>query len=155
MTPQELADRAALTDLVHRYAATIDDRDLDGLAGCFAETAVADYDGGIRLKGRAAIRTFMDKAFREGIGMTTPSTHMMSNMLIGLDGDEAVIRTTAIACLTNRSGFVSMRGLRYVDRCVKQDGRWYFAHRRHSCDWQFDAPAGAIATGINASQPSG
>ncbi|WP_066967967.1 nuclear transport factor 2 family protein [Rhizorhabdus dicambivorans] len=155
MSPGELADCAALTDLVHRYAATIDDRDLDGLAACFAEGAVADYDGGTRLEGRAAIRAFMDRAFREGIGMATPSTHMMSNILISVDGDEAVIRTSAIACLTNRPGFVTVRGLRYIDRCVKEAGRWRFAHRRHVCDWQFDAPAGTIASGVSASAAAG
>jgi uncharacterized protein (TIGR02246 family) len=145
-----MTDREALIDLVSRYAATIDDRDLDGVAACFAEDAVAEYDvtegGGIRLEGRAAIRAFMDGAFRDGIGMATPSTHVMGNVLVDLDGDIAWLRTGAIACLTHRPGVVTIRGLRYVDRCVREDGAWRFAHRRHEALWACEAPATAIAT---------
>lgn len=143
---QALTDRAALLDLVHRYAVTIDGRDLDGLADCFAEDAIADYAGGTRLEGRAAIRAFMDGAFRDGIGMDTPSTHLMTNTLVDLDGDEAGLRTTAIAVLTNRPGKVIVRGLRYTDRCVRDGGgAWRFRHRRHEADWEFDADAAAIS----------
>lgn len=144
-TLEALADRAALIDLVHRYAVTIDARDLDGLADCFARDAVAEYDGGIRLEGRAAIRAFMERAFREGIGMETPSTHLMTNILVDLDGDVAGVRTTAIACLTNWPGKVTVRGLRYTDRCVRDGGTWRFEHRRHEADWEYDADNAALS----------
>lgn len=136
---EALGDRAALIDLVHRYAAAIDARDLDALVDCFAEDSVAEYAGGIRLEGRSAISAFMQDAFRNGIGMETSSTHLMTNTLVDLDGHLADVRTTAIACLTNRPGKVTVRGLRYIDRCTRQDGVWRFASRRHEADWEFDA----------------
>lgn len=138
---EALMDRAALLDLVHRYAVTIDGRDLDGLTDCFAAEAVAEYAGGIRLQGREAIRDFMDRAFRDGIGLDTPSTHLMTNSLVDLHGEEAGLRTTAIAVLTNRPGKITVRGLRYSDRCVREGAGWRFRHRRHEVDWEFEADA--------------
>lgn len=141
-----LVDRAALAELVSRYAATVDARDLDGFADCFSEDAVAEYDGGIKLEGRPAIRTFMSEAFQSGIGLDKPSTHLMANTIIELDGNEARLRSTAIACLTNKPGKVIVRGLRYTDRCVREGTRWRFLHRRHEADWGFEADAQFVAT---------
>jgi uncharacterized protein (TIGR02246 family) len=144
MSIQALIDRAALHDLISRYAHAIDGRDLEMLLDCFDEDAVAEYDGGVVLEGRAAIQAFMRRAFRDGIGMETPSTHMMTNTLIDLDGDAAALRTSAIAVLTNRPERVVVRGLRYTDRCVRWKDRWRFVHRRHEADWEFDAPSTAL-----------
>lgn len=143
MDLQALSDRAALTDLVYRYGVTIDRRDLDGLADCFAMNAIAEYDGGIVLHGRTAIRAFMEAAFREHLGLSNPTSHLMTNTLIDLHGDEAVLTTTAIACLTQDEGQVIVRGLRYSDRCVREE-RWRFSHRRHEADWGFAADSSFI-----------
>jgi ketosteroid isomerase-like protein len=144
MKRAEMSDREALHDLVSRYAHAIDSRDLDMLVDCFCEDSVAEYDGGVVLEGHASIRQFMDTAFRKGLGMTTPSTHMMANTLIDLCGGEATLRTSAIAVLTNRPGVIVMRGLRYTDLCVRDGGRWRFRKRRHEADWEFEAPSSRL-----------
>ena len=141
-----LADRAALLDLVHRYAVTVDARDLAGLADGFSDHAAAEYAGGVRLEGREAIRSFMAEAFQTHMGIDCPSTHLMTNTLVDLDGDEAGLRTTAIACLTGQPGKVIVRGLRYTDRCIREGQRWRVLHRRHEADWGFEAEAQFVAT---------
>ena len=60
-------ERAALTDLVHRYAAGVDDRQFESVAGLFAEAAElmlpeppATLDPVHRHTGQAAIRTAVE-----------------------------------------------------------------------------------------------
>jgi 3-phenylpropionate/cinnamic acid dioxygenase small subunit len=43
MTLQDLEDRRAITDLLHRSALAIDDKDFVAMAACFTEDAVLDH----------------------------------------------------------------------------------------------------------------
>jgi len=56
-------DRRALVELSHRYAALVDDRDLDALGALFTEDAVLVSGAGPR-EGRSAILTAMRKLER-------------------------------------------------------------------------------------------
>src|ERR1700687_6224034 len=91
-----IRDRLEILELFSRYCFAIDDRDADGVAGCFTSDALFTSNlvaiGTIR--GRAAIRELVLKK-RE----RPPDSrrHMMLNPLIALDGDRATFRTYLLA----------------------------------------------------------
>ena len=145
----ELHNRAELTALVYRYADRIDRRDLDGVLSCFTEDAHVSYDNGaVVIEGREELRQFMTRALSDGgIGADSPSTHVMANVLIELDGAAAHVETTAVAYLTHRPGLVVARGLRYIDDCRRIGTDWLIERRAHLADWQAELPGGPLRPG--------
>jgi uncharacterized protein (TIGR02246 family) len=138
MTADEAAARAAITDVLARYARGLDRRDFAELADCFTADAVAEY-GGVRLEpGVAAI-----VAHVRGVEHLDATTHLFGLPVIELDGDEARTEIAATATLV-ADGRVRMRGLRYRHRFVRQEGRWRIAELVHSLHWAFDVPASTI-----------
>ena len=75
------------------------------------------------------------------IGRTGASTHLMSNVLVTLDGDTAHLETEAVAYLAseNRDTIIT-RGLRYSDDCVRRGDGWLIERRVHRRTWQSEAP---------------
>ena len=136
---QELVDKAAIRDLMARYARGVDARDPDLLASTFTSDAYTDYgewDG----KGRDNIVNWImrpsDTNFR--------STHFMGDQAIQIDGDTAEVETYAVAFgvhYVDDALSVVMTGLRYVDKMVRQDGQWLVQHRVLHHDWRGNAPA--------------
>src|SRR5216684_7822624 len=85
---QELADRAEIEDVITRYANAVDSRDFDAVASCFTTDARATY-GGVELPpGAEAIVTFL-RQLRPATLDRHVGTHLASNILISLDGDQA------------------------------------------------------------------
>lgn len=138
------SDQTDLTQLLYRYAAAMDRRDIEGVLACFTADAETTWHGGSTIaKGDRALREFLEHAFSDAVlGRDRPSHHFMSNVLIAaLDSGRAEIETTALACLTYRDGLVVVRGLHYSDVCLRDPSRgWLIARRAHRCDWEFDAP---------------
>ena len=98
---------------------------------------------------RRKFGAFLENAFSdEVLGAARPSSHLMANVLIDLDGDRARVETTALACVTNNPGLVTLRGLHYSDVCEHHADGWQIRARNHRADWEFSAPgqtAGPIA----------
>ena len=143
-------DRSDITQLLYRYADSMDRRDIDGVLRCFTDDAETSWhDGAVRANGAAEIRRFLENAFSdEVLGAARPSSHLMANVLIDLDGDRARVETTALACVTNNPGLVTLRGLHYSDVCEHHADGWQIRARNHRADWEFSAPgqtAGPIA----------
>lgn len=140
---QDLRDRAALIDLVGRYAHTVDGRDVEGIVACFTDDTHVEFDGGAEVvDGKEALRAFFDDALRRPImGSTGVSTHLMSDVLVTLDGDRAHVETQAVAYLaSDERETIVVRGLRYSDDCERRDGRWLVRHRIHRSVWQGEMP---------------
>jgi uncharacterized protein (TIGR02246 family) len=138
-TGHELPRRTDITDLIGRYAHAVDRGDALATTECFTADALVEYEGGqIRLEGHDELRRFYTDA------LTSPSTHLISNTLVELSSDEARTLSSAIACVTRRAGFVTVRGLTYDTRCVRRDERWRIAHLLHRSTWEFAVPGGPI-----------
>lgn len=120
-----------------RYGAGIDRRDVDFVASCFADDAVADYGGAGHLEGgRHIAETLVGRASR-----LVDSTHFIGGSMVDVDGDEARAETSCIAYLLVDEGpaaTMRVRGIRYQDRLVRHGTGWRIAYRRHGADWQFD-----------------
>jgi len=125
--------RAAITALVHNYAARIDAGDLDGVASLFvdAEWRSGDSDQPV-LRGAEAIRTIFERVQHyEG---TPRTTHQISNLTIDVEPGGC---TASSVCT-----FVVLQGVEvgapieviltgtYEDRFELVESVWRFAARR-------------------------
>ncbi len=132
-------DHFRINDLLSRYAQGVDRGDVAAVLACFCEDALAEYEGGaIRLHGREALQRFISNA------LTGPSTHLISNTVIELEGETARTSSSAIACLTREANLVKVRGLVYETHCRRQLNSWRITKLMHRSTWQFAAPGGAL-----------
>src|SRR5262245_26778979 len=130
-----LVDRAAIQDVLHRYARGVDRKDLALVASCF--TPDAAYEGAL------AHGTVQDALARleARLAVWEATMHVMSNQLIDLAGDEAHGETYTVAYHRGASGELVV-GVRYLDDLVRRDGRWLIHRRVVALDWQRETPAG-------------
>jgi hypothetical protein len=119
---QALEDRAALEDLLKRYAIGCDTRDAAVLRSTFTEDAVGTYAGAEPLVGAAAIVEWIEM-------MTAPAIwqqHMISPFSYDIDGDSAQV----VAYLISHQNFDSnpnvttMMSSRYTLQCVRTADGW-------------------------------
>lgn len=137
-----MSDRDDILELVARYAQTVDERDVAGVVGCFAEDGRIEFDNGATsADGHEGIRSAFEEAFRTpALRPPAASTHLMANTLVELAGDTAHAETQAVAYLANgTTGALVTRGLRYSDDLRRGPAGWRIAHRVHRCVWHVDS----------------
>ncbi len=138
-TLDEMADRAAIGDVLVRYATATDGRDWDLWRTCFTDDAVLDYDtSGVFDPGG-----FVDHAAAALAKMST-TQHYVVNHVIDLDGDRATSRSYALAQhVSARDGSLFSLGGVYHDEFVRTGEGWRIAHRRFRASWS----TGTLARG--------
>ena len=124
-----MKDRAAITDLIYRYAELIDAGDYDGLGELLGRAAF----GGPKtptVSGADAIAKLFGittKRFADG----TPKTrHLVLNLIVEVDGDTAAARSTF--CVVQATDRVALQPIvvgRYLDRFARDTGGWHFTER--------------------------
>lgn len=88
----DLRDRTDITDLVYRLYAAMDEHRFDDLAAFFIEDATATTPGGTA-RGREAV---IAQATRNHANYTHLQ-HLITNVLVDLDGDRAAVRANLVA----------------------------------------------------------
>ena len=123
-----LLEHERIRDLLARYCERLDEYDIDGVAACFSEDAVADYGAGRggEIHGRDAIAA----RIRNGQAAFRRTHHQLGQIRIRLDGDVAHTTSYQMTWHELESGRKDLVCLRYLDRLVKRDGEWLIAHRR-------------------------
>lgn len=145
-SPQDTADRLAVVETLHRFAAGIDQRDDDLLASAFAEDAVSDFrpaaaKAGFEypvLQGRAAIVAALSGSLAE-----IDTTHSVSNPRVRLDGDSARLDALVEAQHLPRhdhSRHYLMKN-RYEVDLVRREGAWLIRHMVIDNMWITGDPA--------------
>lgn len=136
-SPEEVADRLAITDLLHTYAWAIDEQDWDLLATVFTPDAHLDYSsnpGGVK-GGFAEVRDWLASV----MPYFPVTQHLMSNSLVTLDGDRATARTMVHnpQGARTRQGppHIFYVGARYDDELVRTDAGWRIAKRVETTIW--------------------
>ena len=131
---RELLDRAAIRDVLARYAHSVDRRDLAGVADCF--TSDAAYKGSL---GEGSIEVAL-AALRERMQQYTRTMHFLGTQVIELSGpDSANAETYAIAYhqLAGDEGPRNMAvGVRYLDTFTRTASGWRICRREVSLEWQ-------------------
>jgi SnoaL-like domain len=120
LSPQEVSDRLRIHDLLVTYAAAVDDRDWDALRSVFSKDAVLDYSmvGGPR--------TSLDEAIpwlEKSLAAVPMTQHIITNVLVDLDGDTAEVRALLFNPLGPRQGPMLLGGS-YRDRAERTADGW-------------------------------
>jgi uncharacterized protein (TIGR02246 family) len=119
------ADRLELQDLVQRYAACVDDRDLDAAAALFALDAVLVPAHGPEAVGRSAIRAALGRLDRLAV-----TAHELVGQVVDRTGPHAATgRVTCIAHHVSQERDDHVWHLVYRDTYRRINGRWLFARR--------------------------
>jgi hypothetical protein len=137
---RQAKDRDEIREVIRRSLMDMDRQDLDDTRihvpdECFTKDGRV-LIGGMQIRGPGATPRQADEFPRVAY------THFAGPTEITLDGDTARTETYAIAwVIEDREDkrILLVRSIRYLDRLVKQDGRWLVDERRHNLDWQFEA----------------
>ena len=132
---QRLEDRAAIQDLLARYAHLLDthlvDRSLDDQwVDCFTDDAVWDICGGpraARYRGREELMRFITSHDND----PPVYQHVVSTPAIHLQEDQAWVRSYLVRLEYGNAGPILDAFGSYQDVVVRcRDGAWRFSHRR-------------------------
>jgi uncharacterized protein (TIGR02246 family) len=144
----ELVAREEIRDLVARYAHCADGGRFDELVALFAEDGVLRIDDREPLRGRDAIRAFLD-ATRESLRASPTSRftrHHVSSLRVEVTSPDAATGAAYFLVATDHA--VDHWG-RYRDCYVQRDGRWLFAERRVRVDGIAPASWAAARRGLS------
>jgi hypothetical protein len=134
---QELRDRAAIHDLVMRYARGVDRRDLELVASCFAPDAA--YEGAL---GAGTIAVAL-AALGERLQRYQATMHFMGNLLVELDGDTARCETYGLVyhrLQGTHEAHDFVVGVRYLDELARHGDGWWIVRRVVRTEFQrYDA----------------
>jgi 3-phenylpropionate/cinnamic acid dioxygenase small subunit len=134
LSPDTLADRLAVNDVLIAYATAVDGRDWDLLASCFLPDADIVYEPVGRFDGCAALAAAM-RASLEGV----TTQHIITNVAVELDGNRASTRCYGHA-QHGRDGEYFTTGATYVDDLVKVDDAWRIVSRHVETTWAIGNP---------------
>lgn len=120
---QQLLDRLAIADCVHRYARGIDRRDAELVASCYHPDALDDHGDFV---GRG--QDLPAWVFPRLTGSVRSQNHITTHN-VELDGDTAHGDTYYVVTSRASSGAVTIVSGRYVDRFERRAGQWRIAAR--------------------------
>ena len=132
-----LLDRAAIADLLARYARAVDARDLAAVASCF--TADAVYEGSL---GHGTIADAV-AALERAMARYQRTLHLLGAPVIEVDGDRGRAETYCVAYhrTADATGPRDLTvGVHYRDDVVRHDGRWRICRRDVTTVWRCDDP---------------
>jgi hypothetical protein len=129
----DLLAKEGIRQTLIRYCICLDEYDIDGVADCFTEEAVADYGPGrgglIQTRQRIADRIARGQAdFRR-------THHQLGQMLISLDGECARSTSYLVAWHERFDGKREVLCLRYRDRLRLQQATWRIEERIVEISW--------------------
>jgi hypothetical protein len=148
-TGDAVVARAAIADVVARYAIAVDTRDNGLYRSCFWPDATFT-SGDVVMVGEQ----FLDPPQRAahtpsrvmtggaiGLDEVAASSHMCGMPSITVVGSTGTARTTCVAHLSGRrdgEAALLVRGLIYRDDLTEHGGEWRIQRRVHSCTWTRD-----------------
>ena len=137
---QALAARAAIGNVIVRYALAVDSRDFDALRDLFTPDARAKYGDWFDDSGVDKIIPFVS-----GVAHFEVTQHFFGQSLIEVRGDEADARTYSNNhhFYTDDDGqrYAIVQGNLYTQRFVRRDGEWRIADLTLTVLWERQEPA--------------
>jgi hypothetical protein len=132
-TPNELAAKQAIIEVIHRYCRAMDRMDAELALSCWHEGGTDDHAP--LFAGTA--RGFIDWLWPVHAAMEV-TRHVVSNVLIDLNGDKAGAEsywTVTLRVKKDGQIYDIVGGGRYVDNFECIDGQWAIRHRQSLHDW--------------------
>jgi len=137
---ENLLAKQAITEVIYLYCRAMDRIDAELGYSIWHDDGIADYGEVFTGTGRGFIDWVCD--FHRGI---LSHHHQVSNVLIAVDGDQAISETYGtVALLLNddEKGLMEVRGRgRYLDQWSCRDKRWAIDKRQYVLDVGTIAPA--------------
>jgi len=141
ISPEEVADRLSIRELVEAYAHCADRRDAEGQMALFTEDThfvvymdAKDPNASMELHSR----TDLDPVFAD-LNKYDATTHFVGQSTVfTLTGDRATGEAYCLAHHISVDGDkrrLMVASLRYQDTFVKVDGSWLFSERLLYVDW--------------------
>lgn len=141
-----LADRAAIHDLIARYAWAIDTWDAEAAAACFtADGRLCNGAGDVLADGRDALVAFFSRGRTGGRfgtmgdGELVAVSHTIGSVLVEPGGENrasARSACTATSLARHPAGeALYLHGIRYEDLLRRTEAGWLVACRVHHLDW--------------------
>ena len=128
MSHQLTADRIALQDVMLKYAAGIDERDMDLHRSCFADDVEVLGFGAETVNGADAWVDYV----REALKQYGPTQHMLGPQLATVNGDTAHARTDvrALHYMADAEDTTLTLWATYESDMRRENGEWkIFRHR--------------------------
>jgi hypothetical protein len=142
---EDLCDRQAITDVLHRYCRAVDRLDEELLLSVYHPDGFDDHGS---FKGTApafAARTIarMAEAYES-------TQHLLSNITIDRHEDTADVESYVVAVHALPGNAIEQAGARYVDRFERRNGEWKIARRVVLMDWYVTGSRGAPSPHLDA-----
>lgn len=123
---EELADKQALRDLVHKLSRAIDRADEELLISCYHEDAYDDH-GSFQGSPLELVEYLKSRTMDPSIG---PMQHAVTNSWFTIDGDAATGESYVEVRVVDENGVLQRSVWRYIDRFERRNGEWKIAVRR-------------------------
>jgi len=130
----DMLDRQAITDVLYRYASSIDHKDYDGLRAVLADDARAKYGDRDWMEGADAIVAFN----REYGARQAWQHHLLSVYHIDITGDAASTLTYHTSHQTSADDPTTVRVIvaRYYDQLRREEDGWKIASKEMKVGWR-------------------
>jgi hypothetical protein len=143
---EELLDRAAIEDVLRRYARGLDRMDVELAKSVYWEDSEDDHQAYI-----GSGQGLIDWANEFHSETLATWQHFMAQTYIDLEGDVAHTETYYFVVGRKKdSNEVHMSGGRNIDRMEKRDGRWGISARINTTEWCLDPELMEHFIGIQA-----
>jgi uncharacterized protein (TIGR02246 family) len=139
MAKPSIEDRLAIEDLFVRYAAALDEGDVEGVVGCFSEDGWLDSPIVGRHEGKTRLREFAER-IAESKRRGTQFRHAVSNFRIDVSGDRGHARCYLLDFATVAGKCELLSSGEYNCELRKVGGEWLFASRSINMDRTFSIP---------------
>jgi ketosteroid isomerase-like protein len=138
MTVEQLLDRQEIEDVLVSYARGADRGDADLIAAAYHDDALEDHGG-------VFVGTANDYValLRKMLPAAPIMSHLVTNILIELDGDRAYTECYFLTFSrrdAGEDGYDNLTMARVIDRFERRGGAWKIAHRRLAWEWSHEMP---------------
>ena len=121
-------EKDAIREVLAEYCFRLDDGRFTEMAELFAEDGTWETAFG-KATGRAAIAE-LARSLRARADPRPRAVHLVTNIVIALDGDRAQVRSNWVVMQNSPEGPKIGSGGGYADEMVKEGGRWRFRYRK-------------------------
>ncbi len=129
MSLEYLLDRLAIQDTITRGATAVDTRQADLFDQVFTSDAVIDYSPLAEPMDYPAFRKWSADWVASALDTFHGWQHLLSNMVVEIDGDEASAMTDFYNPLILKDQSVMHAYARYHDKLVRTEAGWRIRHR--------------------------
>jgi hypothetical protein len=132
LSPAELADRYAASQLVKVYALGVDMRDLDTVLSVFTPDAMVEG-----MAGTMPAAEYLPNIFA-GASVYSATQHNITNQHVSIDGDEALVWSYAVCYHLEEPGSGRddlIVATQYRDRCRRAGDGWLITARTSVPQW--------------------